>query len=93
MVYLLKVAKRIALLLKLDCIDLINEDIEREEVKRMKVNLVKKVFNKRLGYILVEEMDADHYCLYDRNLTVIRYFLSKQELFQYTKMLKILGLL
>jgi hypothetical protein len=38
-------------------------------------------------------MDTDHYCLYDRNLTVIKYFLSKRELFQYTKMLKILGIL
>ena len=93
MVYLLKVAKRVASLLRLDCIDLINQDIEREECRRMRISLVKRVFKKRLGYILVEEMDVDHYCLYDRNLTVIRYFLSKQELFQYAKMLKFLGLL
>ena len=59
----------------------------------MRVNLVRRVFKKRLGYILVEEMDTDHYCLYDRNLTVIKYFLSKRELFQYTKLLKILGIL
>ena len=59
----------------------------------MRINLVRRVFKKRLGYILVEEMDTDHYCLYDRNLTVIKYFLSKRELFQYTKLLKILGIL
>ena len=93
MVYLLKIAKKVALLLKMDCIDLINEDIEKEECRRMKVNFVRKVFRKRLGYILVQEMDTDHYCLYDRNLTMIRYFLSKKELYQYTKMLKLLGLL
>lgn len=57
----------------------------------MKVNLIRRVFRKRLGYILVQ--DTDHYCLYDKNLTVIKYFLSKRELFQYTKMLKILGIL
>lgn len=67
--------------------------IERKELKRMKINLIKRVFRKRLGYVLVEEMDTDHYCLYDRNLTVIKYFLSKKELFQYTKMLKIIGIL
>lgn len=93
MVYLLKIARKVALLLKLDCIDLINEDIEREEYRRMRINLVKRVFKKRLGYILIEEMDTDHYCLCDKNLTVIRYFLSKKELYQYTRMLKILGLL
>lgn len=59
----------------------------------MKINLIKRVFKKRLGYILVQDMDTDHYCLYDRNLTVIKYFLSKKELFQYAKMLKILDLL
>jgi hypothetical protein len=93
MIYLLKIAKKVALLLKMDCIDLINEDIEKEECRRMRINLVRRVFKKRLGYILVQEMDTDHYCLYDRNLTVIRYFLSKKELFQYVKMLKFLGLL
>lgn len=59
----------------------------------MKINLIRRIFKKRLGYILVQEMDTDHYCLYDRNLTVIKYFLSKKELFQYTKLLKILDLL
>lgn len=59
----------------------------------MKINLIRRIFKKRLGYILVQDMDTDHYCLYDRNLTVIRYFLSKRELFQYTKMLKIIGIL
>ena len=59
----------------------------------MRINLVRRVFKKRLGYILIQEMDTDHYCLYDRNLTVIKYFLSKKELFQYAKMLKILDLL
>lgn len=59
----------------------------------MRINLIKRVFKKRLGYVLVEEMDTEHYCLYDKNLTVIKYFLSKRELFQYTKMLKILGIL
>jgi hypothetical protein len=59
----------------------------------MRINLIRRAFKKRLGYILVQEMDTDHYCLYDRNLTVIKYFLSKRELFQYTKMLKILGIL
>lgn len=59
----------------------------------MRINLIRRVFKKRLGYILVQDMDTDHYCLYDRNLTVIRYFLSKKELFQYTKMLKIVGIL
>ena len=93
MIYLLKIAKKIALLLRLDCIDIINGDIEREEYKRMRINTVKRVFRKRLGYILIEEMDTDHYYLYNRNLTLIRYFLSKKELYQYTKMLKILGLL
>ena len=67
--------------------------IERKEIKGMKINLIKRVFKKRLGYVLVEEMDTDHYCLYDRNLTVIKYFLSKKELFQYTKMLKKIGIL
>ena len=57
----------------------------------MKVNLVRRVFRKRLGYILVQ--NEDHYCLYDRNLTVIKYFLSKKELFQYTKLLKKIGIL
>ena len=57
----------------------------------MKIDLIKRVFKKRLGYILIQ--DKDHYCLYDKNLTVIKYFLSKRELFQYTKMLKILGIL
>lgn len=57
----------------------------------MKVNLVRRVFKKRLGYVLVE--DEDHYCLYDRDLTVIKYFLNKESLFQYAKMLKILGIL
>jgi hypothetical protein len=93
MIYLLKIARKVALLLKMDCIDLINEDIEKEECRKMRINLVKRVFKKRLNYILVQEMDTDHYCLYDRNLTLIRYFLSKQELFQYVKMLKLLGLL
>ena len=59
----------------------------------MKINLIRRIFKKRLGYILVQDMDMDHYCLYDRNLTVIKYFLSKKELFQYTKLLKILGIL
>ena len=59
----------------------------------MKINLIRRIFKKRLGYILVQDMDTDHYCLYDRNLTVIKYFLSKRELFQYTKLLKILGIL
>ena len=59
----------------------------------MRVNLIRRVFRKRLGYILVQDMDTDHYCLYDRDLTVIRCFLSKKELFQYAKMLKILDLL
>ena len=59
----------------------------------MKINLIRRIFKKRLGYILVQDMDTEHYYLYDRNLTVIRYFLSKKELFQYTKMLKVLGLL
>lgn len=59
----------------------------------MRINLIKRVFKKRLGYVLVEEMDTDHYCLYDRNLTVIKYFLSKKELFQYTKTLKKIGIL
>lgn len=59
----------------------------------MRINLIKRVFKKRLGYILVQEMDTDHYCLYDGNLTVIKYFLSKKELFQYAKLLKILGIL
>ena len=59
----------------------------------MKINLIRRIFKKRLGYILVQDMDTDHYCLYDRNLTVIKYFLSKKELFQYTKLLKILGIL
>ena len=93
MVYLLKIAKKIAVLLNMECIDLINQDIEKEEYRRMRINTVKRVFRKRLGYILVQEMDEDHYRLYDRNLTLIRYFLSKNELFQYTRMLKILGLL
>jgi 5'-3' exonuclease len=57
----------------------------------MKIDLIKRVFKKRLGYILIQ--DKDHYCLYDKNLTVIKYFLSKRELFQYTKMLKKLGIL
>ena len=57
----------------------------------MRINLIKRVFKKRLGYVLVE--DKDHYCLYDRNLTVIKYFLNKKELFQYTKMLKKIGIL
>jgi hypothetical protein len=57
----------------------------------MKIDLIKRVFKKRLGYILIQ--DKDHYCLYDGNLTVIKYFLSKRELFQYTEMLKILGIL
>lgn len=93
MICLLKIARKVALLLRLDCIDLINQDIEREEYKRMKVNFVRKVFRKRLGYILIKEMDDDHYYLYDRNLTLIRYFLSKKELFQYTRLLKFLELL
>ena len=57
----------------------------------MRINLVRRVFKKRLGYILVQ--DEDHYCLYDKNLTVIKYFLSKRELFQYTKLLKKIGIL
>ena len=59
----------------------------------MKINLIKKVFKKRLGYILIQDMDMDHYCLYDRNLTVIRCFDTERELFQYARMLKVLGLL
>ena len=59
----------------------------------MKINLIRRIFKKRLGYILVQDMDTDHYCLYDRNLTVIKYFLSKRELFQYTKLLKMVGIL
>ena len=59
----------------------------------MRIELIKRMFRKRLGYILVQDMDTDHYCLYDRNLTVIRYFLSKKELFQYTKLLKKIGIL
>ena len=93
MVYLLKIAKRVALLLKMNCIDIIDGDIEREECRRMRINLVRRVFKKRFGYILVQEMDTDHYCLYDKNLTLIRYFSSKKELFQYTRLLKFLGLL
>ena len=93
MVYLLKIARKIAVLLKLECIDLIDNDIEKGEIKRMRINTVRRVFKKRLGYILVQEIDEDHYCLYDRNLTLIRYFLSEESLFQYTKMLKLLGLL
>ena len=93
MVYLLKIAKKVALLLKMDCIDIISGDIEREEYKRMRVNTVKRVFRKRFGYILVQDMDEDHYYLYDKNLTLIRYFLSKNELFQYTRLLKFLELL
>jgi hypothetical protein len=93
MIYLLKIAKKVALLLKMDCIDLINQDIEKEECRRMRINLVRRVFKKRLGYVLVQEMDEDHYCLYDRNLTLIRYFLSKKELYQYTRLLKMVGIL
>ena len=93
MIYLLKVAKKIALLLKMDCIDLINEDIEREEYKRMRINFVRKVFRKRLGYILIKDMDEERYCLYDKNLTLIRCFSNRESLFQYTKLLKFLGLL
>ena len=78
MVYLLKIARKIAVLLKLECIDLIDNDIEKGEIKRMRINTVRRVFKKRLGYILVQEMDTDHYCLYDRNLTLIRYFLSEE---------------
>jgi hypothetical protein len=59
----------------------------------MRINLIRRVFKKRLGYILIQDMDTDHYCLYDKNLTVIKYFLSERELFQYTKMLKKIGIL
>lgn len=57
----------------------------------MRINLIRRVFKKRLGYILVQ--DEEHYCLYDGNLTVIKCFSDKESLFQYTKMLKILGML
>ncbi len=58
----------------------------------MKMMMVKRVLNKRLGYELVEDAYG-HYGVFDRWGTLIRYFLSKEELYQFIKMIRLLGIL
>ncbi len=58
----------------------------------MKMILIKKILLKRRGYKLIEDAYG-HYGVFDKWGTLIRYFLTEQELFQWIRLIKFLGLL
>ncbi len=58
----------------------------------MKVMLIKRVLNKRLGYKVIEDI-YNHYKLVDSDGVLIRYFLTREELFQFVKMIKMLRII